>query len=119
LDFPDQLFYFDVAAREDGLTKYAVINRNLNEGNGLGISIEYSKKVLPNLLEWKKLDKAHYVVEIGPTNAMHPAGGRKMEREQGTLKFLQPGEKVKYKIGFEILDTSEKIESIIQEIKSI
>lgn len=119
LDFPDQLFYFDVAAREDGLTKYAVINRNLNEGNGLGISIEYSKKVLPNLLEWKKLDKAHYVVEIGPTNGMYPAGGRKMEREQGTLKFLQPGEKVKYKIGFEILDTSEKIESIIQEIKSI
>jgi len=50
---------------------------------------------------------------------MYPAGGRKMEREQGTLKFLQPGEKVKYKIEFEILDTSKRIESIIQEIKSI
>jgi len=119
LDFPDQLFYFDVAAREDGLTKYAVINRNLNEGNGLGISIEYSKKVLPNLLEWKKLDKAHYVVEIGPTNAMYPIGGRKMEREQGTLKFLKAGEKVKYEIEFEILDTFKKIEDTIQEIKSI
>jgi len=117
--FPDQLFYFDVAAKDDGLTKYAVINRNLNEGNGLGISIEYSKKVLPNLLEWKKLDKAHYVVEIGPTNAMYPIGGRKMEREQGTLRFLKSGEKVKYQINFEILNTSKKIESTIQEIKSI
>jgi len=119
LNFPDQLFYFDVAAKDDGLTKYTVINRNLNEGNGLGISIEYSKKVLPNLLEWKKLDKAHYVVEIGPTNAMYPAGGRKMEREQGTLKFLEAGEKVKYQIEFEILDTIEGIEKTVQEIKSI
>ena len=118
-NFPDQLFYFDVAEKGNGLTKYAVINRTLNERNGLGISIEYSKHVLPNLLEWKKLDKAHYVVEIGPTNAMYPIGGRKMEREQGTLKFLKAGEKVKYEIEFEILDTFKKIEDTIQEIKSI
>ena len=117
--FPDQLFYFDVAAKEDGLTKYAVINRNLNEKNGLGISIKYSKEALPNLLEWKKLDKGHYVVEIGPTNAMYPIGGRKMEREQGTLKFLKAGEKVKYEIEFEILDSSVRIDSTVQEIKSI
>jgi hypothetical protein len=50
---------------------------------------------------------------------MYPIGGRKMEREQGTLRFLKSGEKVKYQINFEILNTSKKIESTIQEIKSI
>ena len=50
---------------------------------------------------------------------MYPIGGRKMEREQGTLKFLKAGEKVKYEIEFEILDSSERIDSTVQEIKSI
>jgi len=42
------------------------------------------------VLGWKKLDKTHYVVEIGPTNAMYPMGGRKMERE-GNIKVFGTG----------------------------
>jgi hypothetical protein len=118
-NFSDQLFYFDLKTKNNKLTKYAVINKSINNGNGLGISIQYSKDDLPNLLEWKKLDEAHYVVEIGPTNAMYIVGGRKMEREKGTLKFLEPGEIAKYNIEFEILTESKEIKNTIKEIQSI
>ena len=118
-NFSDQLFYFDLNTKNNSLTKYALINRSINNGNGLGISIQYSKDVLPNLLEWKKLDEAHYVVEIGPTNAMYIVGGRKMEREKGTLKFLEPGEILKYKLEFELLTNSKQIEDTIKDIQSI
>jgi hypothetical protein len=45
--------------------------------------------------------------------------GEEKWREKGTLKFLGPGENIKYNLGFDILTLSEDIQSTIDEIKSI
>ena len=113
--YPGALFYHDLAANSEGYTKYALINRKLN-GHGLGIYLKYSKNMLPNLVEWKMMGKGHYVLECGPANCK--VGGRDKERENGTLKFLDPFETRFYEIEIGVLDGENEILNCIEEIRS-
>lgn len=112
---PGALFYHDVGANQEGVTKYALINRHIN-GSGLGIYLKYSRNMLPNLVEWKMMGKGHYVLECGPANCR--VDGRDKERENGTLQFLEPAEIRTYKIEIGILDGEKEIDSCIDEIRS-
>ena len=49
-----------------------------------------------------------YVCGIEPCNSL--VGGRKAEREKGTLKFIEPGERINYRLEFNILKSSKDIE---------
>jgi len=49
-----------------------------------------------------------YVCGIEPCNNL--VGGRKVEREKGTLKFIEPGERINYRLEFNILKSSKDIE---------
>ena len=45
------------------------------------------------MVQWKQLGMGEYVCGIEPGNAF--VGGRKEERENGTLKYVEPGESVR------------------------
>jgi hypothetical protein len=112
--FPGVLFYHDLAANKEGVTKYALINRKLN-GSGLGVYVKYSKKMLPNVVEWKMMDKGHYVLECGPANCR--VDGRNVERANGTLQFLQPFETRIYTLEIGVLNGEREISECVDEIK--
>lgn len=109
------LLYHDLEADKDGKTGFALVNRFID--SGLGIHIQYSKSALPNLVQWKMMAQGHYVLECGPANCR--VDGRHIERERGTLKFLQPFEKRTYHLEIEILEGEKNIESCEQEIKRL
>ena len=113
-DYCGVLFYHDLAANKEGYTKYALINRKLN-GSGLGIYLKYSKKMLPNLVEWKMMGKGHYVLECGPANCR--VDGRNVERARGALQFLQPFESRVYTLEIGILDGEKEISECVDEIR--
>jgi len=110
------LFYHELAADKQDFTKFALINRNL-PGGGLGLYLKFSKKMLPNLVEWKMMGQGHYVLECGPANCK--VDGRNVERERGTLQFLQPFEKRVYTIELGLLDGEKEINSCIDGIRSL
>lgn len=69
----------------------------LNGGTGtVQASLQWSSQTLPNLVQWKMPGSGTHVLGIEPANCH--VGGRKEERERGTLVYLEPGETVKYEI---------------------
>lgn len=69
---------------------------------GIGLSISYDAKELDCFVEWKMMGVRDYVLGLECGNA-YP-DGRDVMREQGILKFLQPGEKKTYSVTITMLD---------------
>ena len=90
-------------------TNIAIINEGFDEGNGIGIWMRFKKDTLPLLTQWKHMGMGEYVCGIEPCNS--PVGGRKTERENGNLKFIEPGESVDFKLEFNVLKSNEDIKS--------
>ena len=67
-----------------------------SEGNtrDLAVSLTWSTKNLPRLLEWKMPGMGVHALGVEPANCL--AGGRAAERESGTLVMLEPGESLTY-----------------------
>lgn len=112
-DRPWMFYCHDLVADSADTSAYVVCNRNVN--GGLGLKLSYDKTNLQNLIHWHSYEPGHYVLELGPTNCMQ-AGGRKTEREQGTLCFLNPWEVRNYRLKFEILTNTKEIDEAIASL---
>lgn len=108
--YKEQCFYHEMKAGKDGNVTVALINKNFEEGKGLGIYVKYNKNELPWFIEWKMMGEGMYVVGLEPANCL--VGGRAKERETGRLQFLEPGEKREYHLEIGVLDTPERIAEI-------
>lgn len=108
------LFYHQLAADADGNTRFLLVNRNLGN-DGLAVSIQYSARMLPNLVEWKLMGQGHYVLECGPANCR--VDGRDVERQRGTLQFLQPFEARQYRLEISVLEGASEIEPAVQQVR--
>jgi hypothetical protein len=107
--FNEQVFFHDIESDTEGNANIALINEDFNNGEGIGLWLKYNKDNLPVLLEWKQMGEGEYVCGIEPGN--NTARGRVNERKQGTLKFIEPGEKINYRLEFNILTSREDINS--------
>lgn len=105
--FKEQCYFHDIEADEDGNSNIAIVNKNFNNGEGIGIWMKFKKNTLPIMTQWKQMGMGEYVCGIEPCNS--PVGGRKAEREKGTLKFIEPGESVDFRLEFNILKSNEDI----------
>lgn len=104
--FNEQVFLHDIKADKSGNINVAIINEEF-EGTGIGVYLKYNKDNLPFLNEWKMIGQGEYVVGIEPINSK--LKGRDKLREEGSLKFLQPDEEVKYVVEIGILKSMEEI----------
>ncbi len=59
----------------------------------LDVSIRWDVTTLPRLVQWKMCGAGMHVLGIEPANCW--VGGRRAEREAGSLKWIQPGETVR------------------------
>ena len=79
----------------------------VNEKLKIGVSLSFNLNELENLTEWKMMGQGDYVVGMEPSNCR--TLGRAKERENGTLKHIQPGEVKHINIIVEILDGEDSI----------
>lgn len=107
---PEMCYYHDVVRDKDGNSIVAIINRSVSNGRGLGCYIKYDANTMPYFIQWKMPEKGRYVVGLEPSNCM--IEGRYRHRLDGTLKLLEPGEKVEYRVEFGILTNHEEITNI-------
>ncbi|QGQ94589.1 DUF4432 family protein [Paenibacillus psychroresistens] len=76
-----------------------IINPNFPVHSGTApvhVSLNWSGETLPKLVQWKMPGAGEHALGVEPSNCW--VGGRKNEREQGTLVYLEPGETVKYEL---------------------
>ena len=106
--FKEQCYFHDIKADKDGNSNVAIVNPDFNNGEGIGIWLKFNKDNLPYLVQWKQMGMGEYVCGIEPVNSL--VRGRKIEREKGTLRFIEPGEKINYRLEFNVLVSNKDIE---------
>jgi hypothetical protein len=89
-------------------------NRDYDEGRGLGIYLRYRQEELPQFTQWKNVAAGTYVTGLEPGNCK--VEGRDKDRERGILQFLEPGEEREYMLEIGVLDGTEAIDAMIEQV---
>jgi len=108
-----QVFYHDVAPDSEGRVLVALINEKLS----IGLTIQYNKNQLKNLVQWKMLGQGVYVLGIEPANCH--VEGRARERERGTLEVLPPSGKRNFCLELGVLESTSELKDIKEKIESL
>ncbi|SFB56315.1 aldose 1-epimerase family protein [Algoriphagus aquimarinus] len=95
--FGEDVAFIDPSTDENDQVTCGYMNDNLE----LGLSISFSKKQMPWLINWQHWGKNEYVTALEP--ATNPPVGQAAARENGTLILLKPGESRTYEIKLEVL----------------
>jgi uncharacterized cupredoxin-like copper-binding protein len=109
------VFNLKPKADKDGKTLAAVINSKGDKG----ASIEFDTHQLPLLTMWKNTDtlKQGYVTGIEPgTNYAYPVT---IEKEQGRVKQLQPGQSTEFTLTYSLLKDAAAVQKVEQRVKTI
>lgn len=115
--FKERVYYHDVAADDTGYALSALINKSFNQGQGFGFYVKYRKAQLPKLIEWKMNGEGVYVVGMEP--ATNLVDGRSLERQEGRLLFLEPGESRFYNLEIGVLSTQDEIAAFEDQVKQM
>ncbi|CAK6493825.1 hypothetical protein PANNVG_02055 [Pantoea sp. Nvir] len=114
-DFDEMVFNLVPKADSSGKTLAAVINSKGDKG----ASIEFDTHQLPLLTMWKNTDtlKQGYVTGIEPgTNYAYPVT---IEKEQGRVRQLQPGQSTTFELTYSLLSSASAVNATEQRIKQI
>jgi len=114
-DFDEMVFNLTPKADSNGKTVAAVINSKGDKG----ASIEFDTHQLPLLTLWKNTDtlKHGYVTGIEPgTNYAYPVT---IEKEQGRVKQLQPGQSTAFTLTYTLLKDASAVQKVEQRVKQI
>lgn len=95
--YGEDVAFIDPKADADDIVNCGYMNDELQ----LGLSISFSKKQMPWLINWQHWGKNEYVTALEP--ATNPPIGQKAARDNGTLIMLKPGESRTYEIKLEVL----------------
>ena len=91
----ERCYYHELEADDNGMTVVGIDNPTEN----LRMRLRFSTRELPYFIQWRMLGEREYVIGLEPGNA--PIEGRAAAREEGTLPFLEPGEKRVYHLDIE------------------
>lgn len=114
-DFDEMVFNLTPKADSNGKTVAAVVNSKGDKG----ASIEFDTHQLPLLTMWKNTDtlKQGYVTGIEPgTNYAYPVT---IEKEQGRVKQLQPGQSTEFTLTYTLLKDASAVQKVEQRVKQI
>ncbi|GAB2925061.1 aldose 1-epimerase family protein [Hafnia psychrotolerans] len=114
-NFDEMVFNMVPYADAQGKTIAGVVNKAGNKG----ASIEFNTHQLPLLTLWKNTDtlKQGYVTGIEPgTNYAYPVT---IERKQGRVKQLQPGQSTVFELTYSLLPNADAVNKFEQRVKTI
>jgi len=110
MGYREQVFSHQLKRRKDGFATVGLINTRL----ALMETITYNSEVLPQLTQWKSMGCGEYVLGLEPGNC--DVLGRAHARQNGTLRFLRPGETKQHRMTVEITEGSSAIEEKFREM---
>lgn len=89
--FPIQVFEHRLAVGSPDDVRIGIVNPAFEPSSGIGAAVEYDRRRLPRLWQWRMLGEGLYLTGIEPANC--GLQGRVAERASGTVDELQPGER--------------------------
>lgn len=98
-DWAEQVFFHDVPADDDGMARMTLENPEL----GLNFCVAARKAELPCFAQWKMLGQDEYVLGLEPCNCR--PFGQAWEKENGTLRIMEPGETVEFLMKLSVSET--------------
>ena len=110
IDFQEQVYYHKMEPDVDNHIRVALINRNFNNGQGIGIAVRYHKTQFPHFVQWKLCSQGAYVMGLEPSNCR--VDGRASERERGTLQHIEPGGRRHYEVEISVLTSNAEIDAL-------
>jgi len=107
----ERVYYHQIKPGRDGLIRVVLVSDDTTRD--FGVEMAYRAATLPQLIEWKMTGEGHFVLGIEPGNCK--VDGRKREREAGTLRLLEPGEKEEFQLELRVLDGAAEVAQAIAQ----
>jgi len=115
--YREKVYYHTMRGDPDDRVLVGVINRNFQNGQGIGVYVEYWLDQLDQFVQWKMMGEGTYAVGLEPANCL--VEGRDKCRREGKLQFLSPGEKREFDLQIGVLTSLEEIEEFERTVRSI
>ncbi len=111
----EAVFFFDLAAGEDGLTQ-ALLH---NAAGDQGVSLKFAKHQLPCFTLWKNRQAAAdgYVTGLEP--ALNFPNVKSFEKKQGRVALLAPGESRTFELTIEVHPNAASVAGAAQKIAAL
>ncbi len=87
----------------------ALVNREFDRSQGLGVYVRWHLNELSQFVQWKMMGQGTYVCGLEP--ATNLVEGRAKERAEGRLSFLEPGESRHYRLEIGVLESCAEIDA--------
>ena len=98
--YPERLFNHSFK-KENGQAVVELLQDRLNPDTSPRVRMEFDPEVLPNMVQWKSMQKQQYVVGLEPCTVL-PIGREKL-RNEGKLPMLQPEERREIRIKYDYI----------------
>lgn len=102
----EEVAIVDIEATEKGQCICGIHNPTLE----LAVAIQFNKQELPWMTNWQHWGKGEYVTGLEPGS--HPPIGQSKARENETLIFIAPGERIQYNLSFQAIQGNQNINTI-------
>jgi len=109
--YEEMCYYHKLKTDERNMTAAAVFNHDLN----MGAAIEFNPQTLDHFVQWKMMGAGDYVIGLEPCNGT--IDGVADAIENGSMKYIKPGECAEYSIDVCLLNSRQELEAIKQRFK--
>lgn len=110
-NYEEMCYYHTLKTDKNGMTAAAIFNDELN----MGMAIEFDANTLDHFMQWKMMGAGDYVMGLEPCNST--IDGIEDAVQNGSVKYIEPGEYIEHKICFHVLNSRTEFEEIKQRIK--
>jgi len=102
-------YYHKMRKNAKGESTAIIYNSKLN----IGSCYRYDAAALDTFVNWKVCGSGEYVVGLEPGNGK--VDGRDLSRQNGDLKFIEPGKSVECRFSLKFFEGKKKLERLIRE----
>lgn len=103
--YEERCYYYDVTDK-DNVGTVGIFNPNENRG----LTISFDKSTLDCFTQWKMMGEHEYVLGLEPGNCT--PDGRDINRRDGILKFVNPGERYNTNVKIKFTQNPEEIKCL-------
>lgn len=108
--YKEMCYYHKLKGDIENMATVIIYNPDIE----MGISIKYDLITLDNFVQWKMMGQQDYVIGLEPANAT--IDGIEDAMNNGSIKYLQAGESVEYKLEFNIIEGKKEFKALKDQI---
>lgn len=105
-NYEEMCFYHKLLNDSKHYSAAALYNPNLK----IGVAIEFDTNTLDQFIQWKMMGAGDYVVGLEPSNST--IDGIQDAIDNGSIKYLEPGESKEYHLVFRILNGEKEFKEL-------